>query len=264
MSLAGGNESVNEGHFRSIELRTRPGSMFDPNPPAPIYLYSRTTLQVLDVIHRALADAMPDSVPAMGGGDIVGMVWWGKDDDGRPWGDVNDHHPGQGASARGDGRSPLMHISLSGVRNSPVEVLEARGRIAVERFEFAKDSGGPGQFRGGPGVDNFYRTLRDFYVTLPWDRTKNPPWGLFGGGPARPNRIELVFPDGRTEIVSKETGLFIPKGTQMRLMTGGGGGWGEPALRDPEAVHRDIAEGFVSEEIAMRDYPHAFGNDQAR
>jgi N-methylhydantoinase B len=258
MSIAGGGESANEGHFRSLEVQTRPGTMFDPEPPAPIYLYSWAALQALDVIHRALAEAMPQAVPAMSGGDLGSMVWWGKDDDGTVWGDVNDHHPGQGASALGDGGSPLMHISCSGIRNSPVEVLEARGRVITEKFEFAPDSGGAGEYRGGPGVDNFYRALRDFHATLPWERTKNPPWGLYGGGPARANRIELVFPDGRTEVVRKATGIFIPKGTLMKLMTGGGGGWGEPSARDAERVHADIVEGYVTEDAARRDYPHAF------
>jgi N-methylhydantoinase B len=258
LSVAGGGESANEGHFRSIEVRTKPGTMFDPQPPAPIYLYSWAALQALDVIHRALAQAMPEAVPAMGGGDLGAMVWWGRDEDGTVWGDVNDHQPGNGASAGGDGGSPLMHISCSGIRNSPVEVLEARGRIISERFEFATDSGGAGKFRGGPGVDNFYRALRDFHVTLPWERTKNPPWGLHGGLPARAAGIELQFPDGTTQIVRKGTGIFIPKGTLMKLMTGGGGGWGDPAERDPAAVASDIREGYVSEAAARRDYPHAF------
>jgi N-methylhydantoinase B len=258
MSIAGGGDSANEGHFRSMEVRTRPGTMFDPKPPAPIYLYSWAALQSLDVIHKALAEAMPEAVPAMSGGDLGAMVWWGKDENGNTWGDVNDHHPGQGASAGGDGGSPLMHISCSGIRNSPVEVLEARGRVLTEKFEFAQDSGGAGKHRGGPGVDNFYRAQVDFWATLPWERTKNPPWGLYGGGPARPNHIELEFPDGRTEIVRKATGIFIPKGTLMKLMTGGGGGWGLAAERDPEAVRADVAEGYISEESARRDYPHAF------
>ena len=258
LSIAGAGESVNEGHFRSLQVRTTPGTMFHAEPPAPIYLNSWPALQSLDVIHRALAEAMPEAVPAMGGGDLAAMVWWGKDDDGTVWGDVNDHHPGNGASARGDGGAPLMHISCSGIRNSPVEVLEARGRVITERFELAQDSGGAGKFRGGPGVDIFYRALQDFHATLPWERTKNPPWGLHGGGFARPNAIELEFPDGTTRTVRKATAVFIPKGTVMRLMTGGGGGWGPPADRDPDAVRADVREGYVSEAAARRDYPHAF------
>jgi N-methylhydantoinase B len=260
MSIAGGGESANEGHFRSLEVRTRPGTMFDPKPPAPIYLYSWAAMQALDVIHRALADAMPEAIPAASGGDLGAVVWWGWDDDGNFWGDTNDHHPGQGASFRSDGKSPLMHISCSGIRNSPVEVLEARGRVLCERFELATDSGGNGKMRGGPGVDNFYRALRDFHVTLPWERTKNPPWGLHGGGPARANAIELTTPDGTTRRISKETNVSIPKGSLIKLMMGGGGGWGPPEERDPEAVLADIREGYVTEEAARRDYPHAFSD----
>jgi N-methylhydantoinase B len=109
-------------------------------------------------------------------------------------------------------------------------------------------------------VDNFYRALRDFHVTLPWERTKNPPWGLHGGGPARANAIELTTPDGTTRRISKETNVSIPKGSLIKLMMGGGGGWGPPEERDPEAVLADIREGYVTEEAARRDYPHAFSD----
>jgi N-methylhydantoinase B len=260
MSFAGGNQSANEGHFRPIEVRTRPGTMFHPAPPAPIFMYGWPALQAIDVIHRALADALPTAVPAGNGGDLCGIIWWGTDDHGSFWGDGTDHYVGQGASHDGDGGAPLMHISCSGIRNTPIEVFEARRPLLVEKFEYAPDSGGAGRFRGGLGVDVHYRSLRDTFITLPWERTKTPPWGLHGGLEARPNRFRVRYPDGSTAEHHKVTGLHTPAGSVFELEMGGGGGLGPPSERDPEAVRADVREGYVTEERARRDYPHAFGS----
>src|SRR5262249_2689643 len=91
MTFASGDRSANEGYFRPIEVRTRPGPMFPPRPPAPIFLYFWPAMQAVDVLHRALADAMPDAVPAGNGGDLGSLLFWGRDEDGAMWGDGWDH-----------------------------------------------------------------------------------------------------------------------------------------------------------------------------
>lgn len=258
MSFAGGNQSANEGYFRPIGVRTRPGTMFHPIPPAPIFMYGWPAMQAVDLVHRALSDAMPEAVPAGNGGDLCGVLWWGKDEDGNFWGDGTDHYVGQGASYDGDGAAPLCHIACSGVRNTPIEVFESRRPVAVEKFEYAPDSGGAGRFRGGLGIDIHYRALRDLYITLPWERTKTAPWGLHGGGPARPNHFQIRYPDGTVVPYHKATGLHVPAGAVLEMHTGGGGGYGPPAERDSAAVRADIVEGYVTETAAKSDYPEAF------
>jgi N-methylhydantoinase B len=258
MVLAGGGESANDGFFRAVEVRTTPGTLFDPLPPAPIYMYYWPAMVAVDVIHRALADAMPDRVPAGSGGDLCALNWWGTDDDGAFWADGQDHLIGQGAAADGDGRAPLMHITGSGIRNMPIEVFESRRPVVAERCEYAVDSGGAGTHRGGLGIDVHYRVLRDVHVTAPVERTTTPPWGLHGGGPARPNGLRVRYPDGTAREYRKVTGLSLPAGSVLEVITGGGGGFGPPAERDPAAVHADVGEGYVSEDAARRDYPHAF------
>jgi N-methylhydantoinase B len=258
MVLAGGGESANDGFFRAVRVRTTPGTLFDPLPPAPIYMYYWPAMVAVDVIHRALADAMPDRVPAGSGGDLCALNWWGTDDDGTFWADGQDHLIGQGAAADGDGRAPLMHITGSGIRNMPIEVFESRRPVVAERCEYAVDSGGAGTHRGGLGIDVHYRVLRDVHVTAPVERTRTPPWGLHGGGPARPNGLRVRYPDGTAREYRKVTGLSLPAGSVLEVITGGGGGFGPPAERDPAAVHVDVHEGYVSEDAARRDYPHAF------
>jgi N-methylhydantoinase B len=260
MSLAGGAESANEGFFRPIALETTPGTMLHATSPAPIFMFGWAAMAVIDAIYDALAKAIPDRVPAASGGDVCGIILWGKNSDGSYWGDGGDHSVGMGASACGDQRGPLMHISVSGVLTPSIEVMESRRPILAERFEFAVDSGGIGKFRGGVGVDFRYRALSDFHVTIPWDRTLTPPPGLAGGGAARPNRFVLRFPDGREFEAGKATALHVPPGAVLVLETGGGGGWGHPAERDSRAVESDLRDGVISETAARRDYPHVFEN----
>jgi N-methylhydantoinase B len=230
--------------------------MFHPVAPTPIYMYYWPAMQAVDVIHRALADALPEAVPAGSGGDLGSFLPWRTEDDGTFWADGFDHLMGQGASHDGDGRAPLMHITGSGIRSTPVEVIEARRPFLVERYELAQDSGGAGRFRGGPGIDVHYRVLRDVFLTLPWERTKTPPWGLQGGHPGRPNRFRVRNPDGSTQEHGKATGLRVGAGAVMEVSTGGGGGgFGPPHERELAAIEADIREGYVSAESARRDYP---------
>jgi N-methylhydantoinase B len=259
MMLAGGGEAPNDGHFRPIEVVTRPGSMFHPLPPAPCFLYGWPFLQSTEAMYHALAEATPSVAPAWSGGCILTIVWWGnREQTGEPWADASPHPVGQGASVRGDGASALMHHLQSATRFSPVEVWEVRDPWIVERVELATDSGGPGRYRGGLGLDFTFRVLEDLNITVVIERTKNAAPGLAGGGEGRPNGATLVYGDGRRVEISKDTRVPLPKGTVIELRCGGGGGFGEPAKRDVTAVRADLREGYVSEEHARRWYAHAF------
>jgi N-methylhydantoinase B len=259
--LAGGGESPNEGHFRPLEVVARPGSMFNPLPPSPCFLYGWPALQAMEVIYDAVSKAMPEAVPACSGGDICALVWWGvREETGEPWADGAPHPVGQGAHHRGDGASSLIHHAEAATRFSPTEVWEQRNPWMMEKLELAPDSGGPGRFRGGLGVDLFFHLLEDAYVTSAVERTKNAPWGLAGGLSGRPNSAALRYPDGRRIHFGKATRLPVPKGATVELYDGGGGGYGSPEERDPEAVLADLREGYISEEHARRYYPHAFVN----
>jgi N-methylhydantoinase B len=259
MTIAGSTEAANEGHFRPIQVRARLGTLFYPRPPAPIFLYGWVLDQALEAIYRAMSESLPDRVPASSGGDICGLIFWGRRAGGEFWTGGMDHSVGQGATSAGDGGAPLMIISLSGVRNTPAEVLEARYPLLVERCELAPDSAGAGRHAGGLGVDAFYRILEDSFMTSALERTKTPPWGLFGGGTGRANVVEAVTPEGQVQSYGKVTRLPLPSGSLVRLKSGGGGGYGPASERDPTAVRNDVADGRISEAQARLLYPHAFG-----
>jgi N-methylhydantoinase B len=254
-------EFVNEGHFRSITVKTRPGSMYHPLPPVPIFLYSWPTRVACDAMLRAMAPAIPQNVTGGSGGDPCAVVCWGTGDDGQYWATGFDHSVGHGATLDGDGPPPLLVITNSGIRMTPGEVIEARFPFVVRRFELAQDSGGIGEFRGGPGLDIQYEALVDSYWTVAFERTKTPPWGLFGGGHGRPNRFRVLHPDGSIEELGKATRLLVPKGSLIEISTGGGGGYGPPTHRSVEAVLDDIREGYTSEGEARTSYPHAFDTE---
>jgi len=256
--LAGMGEAPNEGHFRAVEVVTRPGTMFHPLPPAPCFLYGWPALQAIEVIYQAISHAAPDLVPAMSGGCICSLVHWGtREVTDEPWADGAPHPVGQGAWRGGDGGT-MLHIAESATRFSPVEVWESRNPWLVERMELVQDSCGPGEWRGGLGIDFDFRMLEDTYVTTVVERTKNPPWGLEGGRSARANNALILRQGGEVEARPKDTRIPVLKGDVLRLSTGGGGGFGDPSARAAEAVRRDLANGYISETHARQHYPQAF------
>jgi N-methylhydantoinase B len=100
--------------------------------------------------------------------------------------------------------------------------------------------------------------LEDAWLTSALERTRNRPWGLGGGGEARANSLVVQYPDGSSTSLAKATRVPVPKGATVHLHTGGGGGYGPPAERDPAAVAADVRDGYLSEAAARADYPHAF------
>ena len=256
--LAGYGEPPNEGHFRPLTVISRPGTMFDPLPPAPSFIYGWPALQAIEVIYNAISHAMPKAVPACSGGCISSVVAWGtREATGEPWADGTPLPCGQGAWDGGDGGT-MLHIAESATRFSPAEVWELRNPWLVEKLALAQDSVGPGKWRGGPGINLDIRMIEDNYLTPVVDRTLNAPWGLAGGGAARPNGCFAVMTDGAVHSIPKVTHYHMPKGSVLRMMTGGGGGYGDPAERPVEAVKRDLAEGYISEPHARAHYPQAF------
>lgn len=256
--LAGIGEDPNEGHFRAIDVLTREGSLFHPRKPAPCFLYAWPAFQGIEVIFNALAQALPERVPACSGGDICSLMYWGvRSDTQEPWADGGPHPIGQGAHHDSDGADALVHVGAAGCRLSALEVWEARNPWLIRRAELAPDSGGPGRFRGGLGVDMVFEMLEDQWVTMCFERTKNPGWGLEGGGTGRVNGAVLELPDGTARPLSKGTRISVPAGSVLALHCAGGGGYGPAHARDRAAVAQDLKAGYVSLAHAERHYPGA-------
>jgi N-methylhydantoinase B len=162
---------------------------------------------------------------------------------------------GTGGRPARDGESALIILAGSTARNNPAEVVESRnGAIRILRYGLREDSGGAGRYRGGLGIERVYQFLAPAFGTFTLDRKVTPPWGLRGGREGAVNSVEITARDGAVRSIRKATMHPIAAGETLRVRSGGGGGYGPPAERDPEAVRRDVAEGYVSEKVARRDY----------
>ena len=141
------------------------------------------------------------------------------------------------------------------MKDFPIEILETRIPLHVRRYGFRPDSGGAGKWRGGNGVVREFEVECDeAYVSLWWERSKTPAWGLFGGAAATPP--DLVINPGRDDErhVLKATRLVLKRGDVIRGMSGGGGGFGDPGERDPERVRADVRDRQLSASAAAELY----------
>ena len=173
---------------------------------------------------------------------------------------------GLGGNPESDG---LNHSNnpISTATIPPVEILESLYPVMFTKWALRPDSGGPGKHRGGLGAIYEIEALAEggADVFLIGERGKYPPFGVNGGGPAALNRFAYETDDGskNPSLVSKITDVKIRRGQKVRLETPGGGGFGDPAERDPALVARDVRLGYVSRETARRDYKVVLNDDLA-
>jgi N-methylhydantoinase B len=256
--LAGNDrETPNEGHFRPLEVVTRPGSMFHPVAPQPCYLYGWPILGAMEGIFEAFAKATGGRVPSGSAGGLVGWQYYGTSQDtGEGFISAAILPVGHGASASADGGTMFVGALAHAQSDSP-ELQEAKLPVLFEKWEFTPDSAGPGQYRGGCGWEVYFTVRSNVLLISGMEATKVPGWAQKGGLSGTANRFEIDFPDGHVETLRKATDFPVPAGSRLRLYCGGGGGYGAPVERDPSAVRRDLLEGFITDEHARKFYSHA-------
>jgi N-methylhydantoinase B len=217
------------GILRPLTLETPKGSIVDARPPAPVAGGNvETSQRIVDVLLRALAQAIPERVPAASAGTMSNLTIGGIDPrTGEPFTYYETAAGGMGARAGLDGISGVQtHMTNS--LNTPVEALEYAYPFRVRRYAYRDGSGGAGEFRGGDGLIREVELLADAQVTLLADRRKFRPYGLQGGESGAPGRALLTLPSsiGATELPGK-CSRHVEKGSVLRLETPGGGGWGK-------------------------------------
>ena len=247
---------VDEGCFRPLIVRIPARSVLACEEPAPTARYYVPINLLIDLGLRALSEAMPDRIPAGSYGDQMPTIAFGEHPDtGRLFiqGDLN--AGGTGARPAYDGESGMIIFAGSTARNNPVEVVESRiPTMRILKYGLRPDSGGAGRHRGGLGIERVYEFLAPAFITFSLERKVDPPWGLQGGTDGAVDGVEITAPDGAVRHVRKATQHPIAAGERVRIMTGGGGGFGPAAERDPESIRRDVREGYVTPEAARRDY----------
>jgi N-methylhydantoinase B len=245
---------VNEGLLQNLdEWITREGSILQPRFPAPLGMRAHTRFRVVACMFGALAQANGGQVPA---NSPVYVLYY-----------FRAHHPttrqpilcieglgvGLGARPFADGVDAIYYIAQE---NYPVEYVEKDFPLRIEQYTIRSDSGGPGLYRGGCGIIRDVRVLSDkAELGTRMENIKFPPYGVAGGKAGRPGKIILnpETPEER-EIPPVGDGVQLKRGDLLRLMTCGGGGWGDPFNRDALSVQQDVARGFISVHGALEDY----------
>jgi N-methylhydantoinase B len=252
-SLTSPDQPSNAGTVAPLEVRAEPGTLFHAVYPQPTYTLW-TGIVAFELILKALAQGMPDRLPASSGGDVPGFMMVGlHPDTGAMFAVSNNDLVGWGGTADHDGTDAATHVSGSTGRGTPIEVMEARTGMFMERVEIRTDSGGAGKFRGGCGLQRDIRFVTPGEFLMVIKKTKTQPWALDGGLRPDPNQI-VAFPGtDREERISTKR-LTVQPGDRVTLLTAGGGGHGVPAERDPSSVRRDVAEGYVSPAAARVVY----------
>jgi N-methylhydantoinase B len=245
---------LNYGFVQAIgEVKTRQGSIVNPVFPAPLGMRSNTMLRVNNCIFGTLALATEGQTSAASPVYVIYML---RSLD-RQSGDytlcIEGMAVGFGARPFADGIDAVYYVAQ---KNYPVEFAEMEFGVRVERYSIHRDSGGPGTYRGGCGVVRDIRIIADEGILASrLENVKYPAWGVNGGQSGRAGRL-IVNPGtpGEYELKPLSDNNRLRQGDVLRIMTPGGGGWGDPLDRSATSVQDDVLDGFVSLDSAVHDY----------
>ncbi|MGB8433132.1 MAG: hydantoinase B/oxoprolinase family protein, partial [Burkholderiales bacterium] len=178
--------------------------------------------------------------------------FYGNDAQGKPFLSREVLGGGSGGREYADG-SDVIHI-VPDSRNQPAEFTENRFPVIVEKLALATDSGGAGKRRGGLGYEKHYRVLVDCHTIVTADRVRLGCYGLSGGKAGQPFCVTVDLFGKAKDLGGLVDGEPLAAGKVMRVVTTGGGGWGDPLEREPELVALDVLQGKVSPQAARADY----------
>jgi N-methylhydantoinase B len=253
------NRAITGGSFPTLKVKIPEECIFNAREPSACEWYFTGLGLLADLMITSLGKAMPAKAVAANYGDSMVAAFVATDPR-KPWIVIEPTAGGWGAWQGSDGESAMINLSNGSFRNIPAEVYEVKHPMKVEEFSIRRDSGGPGRWRGGCGVVRSYRALEDCDVSLWFERSRTPAWGVAGGQSGRPPQNSIEGPQLRMSPL-KLKAKTIPAGTLVRTMTGGGGGYGNPSERAPEQVQADVVDGYVSIDGARRDYGVAIAAD---
>jgi N-methylhydantoinase B len=220
------------GLMRPIRVVAPPGTVVNAKPPAAVAGGNvETSQRIVDVLLKALAQAMPDRIPAAAAGTMNNLTIGGMDSRGQG---ARPNHPfayyetiagGMGARPTKDGVSGV-HTHMTNSLNTPAEALENAYPVRLRQYSLRPDSGGRGLYNGGDGIIREIEVLTDAQVTLLADRRARGPYGLNGGADGSSGRTVIIHQDGSEEELASKTSTRLKAGERVRIESPGGGGWG--------------------------------------
>lgn len=223
----------NHGTIRPLEVVAPEGSLLNARVPAAVCGGNvETSQRIVDVVLGALAQAIPDRIPAASYGTMSNLTVGGIDPrNGEPFAYYETTAGGMGARPTADGLD-ATHCHMTNSLNTPVEALEHAYPYHVRRYEIRRGSGGAGRFRGGDGIRREIAILAPAEITVLSDRRRYSPYGLKGGSPGKTGRnvVMTLGSDGKDleEEIPGKASMHIEAGTVISINTPGGGGYGTP------------------------------------
>ncbi|HZQ49841.1 MAG TPA: hydantoinase B/oxoprolinase family protein [Candidatus Dormibacteraeota bacterium] len=244
------------GTFRNLHLYAPPRSIFAAEEPAACQYYYPHAGLMIDLFIKLMAGVMPDLVTGAQCADPMNVMFDGiHSDTGETWVTGEAVALGWGASRDQDGENGLANYGGGDLKNYPAEVMESKYPIRVLEYALAQDSGGAGRRRGGLAIHREFETLADQLNCSLWlERSVTGPWGIFGGRQGGTPKVEVERPGREVITRLKASHIVCPEETQIRVTTGGGGGYGDPRERERQLVEDDIADGYISERAAKELY----------
>jgi N-methylhydantoinase B len=241
----------NDGFYDLVDVHIPAGSLLKPNFPAALSGRTHALGRIFDVMGGLLGQGAPEAMNAAGFSDSPHLFYSGYDNKGE-WFQLFQIGFG-GIPGRPVGDGPDGHSLWPGFTNVPNEFIEAYFPLRVEQYETITDSGGAGKHRGGNGLSVAYRFLNDGNIAIHDERWLTYPWGVNGGTPGQRSTKILIRADGTKQILpAKCDGVAVKEGDLLYFNTWGGGGWGDPFLRDCNNVLDDVNRDLVSIEGAKR------------
>ncbi len=241
----------NAGLFRPIKVTAEPGSILNAVSPAAVNGRTNTCQRVVDLVHGALAKAVPERIIAACNGAVIAATFSGVNPrTGKFYVYLETLGGGFGARATKDGLDGVQ-VHITNTSNLPIEGLEPEYPLQVERYELVRDSGGPGRWRGGMALRRQIKVLEhDCRVNVRGTRKATAPWGLFGGHEG--GRYGVQSSPG-AEPLRMSAGQ-LSDGQSVSIVTPGAGGYGPPRERNPALTARDLREDRISSQAATDIY----------
>lgn len=249
---------MNAGCFDPVEVVAPPTTFLNVGYPKPVSgCAAEVSQRVVDVAFGAIAQAMPGELHGAPFGSSINVAMGGFDPEQKRH-YVFYFYSGGGAGGFDGGDGISNACSTVGLaKTPPLEVVEQQTPIMFERYALRPDSFGPGEFRGGLGVDYRFRLLRgEARLSVLGDRASRGRFGIEGGGQAACTQVSMTIggKDYRPALLAKDEGVEIAAGDSFSCLTPGGGGFGRIEDRDPALVERDLARGLMTREFAGRNF----------
>lgn len=257
------NDSVNGGSFRSLTVSAPKDTIFHATEPAACAWYFSSLGLFIDLVVKALAPQLLTRSAGAHYGDSMVVTISGEDPmrDGERYLMIEPTTGGWGGFDGCDGADSLINNVNGNFKDLPVEIFENKYPISIQSYGIRADSGGVGRYRGGNGTFRRYLLQADACLSLWFERSVSPAWGLFGGGAGLGPKVVIEEPGREPVSVLKINSAPLTKGTVITTYTGGGGGYESVADRDYKAVEADIANGLVTQEWASKAYQAAATSD---